>query len=218
LLDMSGYLADALSARRDEPGEDMLSLWVQDHIEADGGFDLPNLIADASNLLVGGIATTGHMLGSTMRLLLSHPETLARVRQDGAAVVRAIEEALRLEAPIQWNTRLALREVEIGEVTLPAGALVIVAYCSANRDEDHFEDPDAFEIDRDELKDHIGFGHGAHFCMGAPLARLEGRIAFERLLDRFEDLGLSDRNDYQVLDSIALRGMQSLWLRLGERT
>jgi cytochrome P450 len=154
------------------------------------------------------------MLASTVRLLLTHPATLARTQADDGLIVKAIEESLRLESPIQWNSRLVLEDVDLGGVTIPAGALVIPAYGSANRDETHFAEPKTFDIDRSDLKNHIGFGHGTHFCMGAPLARMEGRIALQRFLRRYPQVRLSERNDYAVRDSIALRGLEALWLRL----
>ncbi len=94
LLDMSGYLVEALTSRHESPRDDMLSRWITDHVEVDGKFDLPNLAADAANLIVGGIATTGHMLASTMRLLLSHPDVVARAREDGGLLAATSTPAI----------------------------------------------------------------------------------------------------------------------------
>jgi cytochrome P450 len=208
---MSEYVHAAVTERLEQPRDDVLSEFVAAHVEAHGEFRPGDLVADTSNLLLGGIVTSSHMLGWTMKLLLERPE-LADSLQDRPRAVRIIEESLRLESPVAWTSRLALEDTEIAGTPIPAGAIVICHLGSANRDGDHFTDPDDVAPGREELKDHVAFGRRSHFCIGAPLARLEGRLAFERLFARLPDLRLSRRNDFEPLDSLAFRGLRELWV------
>jgi cytochrome P450 len=210
ILGMGGYVAAAVTERYEQPGDDMLSDFVHAHVEAQGAFKLGELVADTSNLFIGGIVTTGHMLGWTMRLLLEHPRERDRALADPAQLVRAMEEALRLEAPVPWTSRLALVDTEIGGRPIAAGSIVICHLGSANRDATRFSEPDAFDPGRSELKDHLAFGLRTHFCIGAPLARIEGRLAFTRLFERLPGLRLADHNDFAPIDSLAFRGLERL--------
>ena len=135
------------------------------------------------------------MLGNTMLQLLEHPEVAATITADPSRIPRLIEESLRRETPLQWNWRQVLRDAQIGDVAIPAGSWLHVVYASANRDGAVFDDPDRFDVDRPNLSKQLGFGLGIHFCLGAPLARMEGRIAFETVLSRLRNIHLADRPD-----------------------
>ena len=134
-------------------------------------------------LLVGGIETVVHLLGSSFVVLLDQPDLLARLRADRSLIPAFIEEVLRYEPPAQAAPRITTQEVEIGGVKLPKGAPVLAMLGSANRDEAYFPDGDRFDLERIGPK-NLYFGHGVHFCLGAQLARMEGRLAMEALLDK----------------------------------
>jgi cytochrome P450 len=209
---MGEYVVQAITERYEEPRDDVLSEFIAAHVEARGELVIPELVADCTNLFLGGIVTTSHMLGWTMWLLLTHPDYTARAVQDRDLMARAIEESLRLESPVNWTSRLALEDTQVGGVEIPAGAIVICHLGSANRDEEHFENPDEFDPSRGELKEHLAFGYRTHFCIGAPLARMEGRLALPRLFERLPGLRLAEDNDFEPNDSMAFRGLDRLEL------
>jgi cytochrome P450 len=188
---MVAYITQLLADRRERPGDDVLSEMIAAQIERDGEYDEVALTAEAAVLLLGGIVTTAHMICSALLLLLRNPERMAGIRADPARIPALLEESLRLESPVQWRPRRCTVETELGGVTIPAGSRVLLLLAAANRDERKFDAPDAFDETRDNVKQHTAFGLGAHFCLGAPLARLEGRIAFERLLGRLDEIRLA---------------------------
>ena len=213
IRDMGAYVVAAVTERYEQPRHDVLSEFVAGHVALRGRFDLAEVVADATNLFLGGIVTTGHMLGWTMSMLLRDPDGARSAVADGAVTVRAIEEALRLEPPVPWTSRLALHETEVAGVPIPAGAIVICHLGSANHDDAQFADPDAFELDRTNVKDHLSFGLKTHFCIGAPLARLEGRLAFAKLFAALPDLARADDAALEPVESMAFRGLKQLRLR-----
>jgi cytochrome P450 len=146
-----------------------------------------------------------------VKALLQHPEALARVTRDRAAIPALIEETLRFDSPVQGIPRKAVRDVKLAGVELPKDAFLMVMFGSANRDERVFPDPDLFDIDR-RGRDHIAFGHGIHFCLGAALARLEARVAFETLFERCQRLRL-EADEIPMMDSMLLRGPKHLPVR-----
>jgi cytochrome P450 len=195
-LELAAYFAAKVRDRLATPGDDYVSVFVHDQIARDGELDMPYVQAELVNLFAAGNGTTAHMLASAMLLLLQHPDELERIRGDRALVRPMLEEVIRLEGPIQWNQRVATRDVELCGVQIPAGSLVLIAWAAANRDGDRFPDPDRFAIERPGLvKQHLAYGQGMHMCLGAPIARLEGQIAFDRLLDRLAGLRLLDTAD-----------------------
>lgn len=212
IRDMGGYVMKAVTECYERPRDDLLSRFVQAHVQARGELRLPELVADTGNLFLGGIVTTSHMLGWTMKMLLERPDYAKRAAGDKSLAVRAIEEALRLEPPVPWTSRLVLEDAEIAGVGVPAGAIVICHLGSANRDGEHFDEPTTFRPERKEVKDHLSFGFRTHFCLGAPLARLEGRLAFAHLFERLPDLRLAEKNTYEPVDSMAFRGLEELHL------
>jgi len=210
---MVAHVRDAVLDRYAQPRDDMLSDFVRARVAADGGeLDLPNVVAETVNFINGGMHTTRDMLGNTMRFLLDHPDQRALALSDPALLVKAIEESLRLESTLQWTGRLVVRDTEVGGTQIPAGSVLILLLASANRDAAVFDEPDAFDLCRPQLKAHLAFGTHIHSCLGAPLARAEGRIAFERLFARLPNLRLASGNDFAPRDSFNFRGLQALHL------
>lgn len=207
---MGEYLGEKLRERAENPGDDMLSEMVKVQIERDGEFDLDDVRTQAGSVMAGGVLTTAHSIGSTMLLLLGHPEELARVKADPARIETVINEAIRAESPVQWVPRVAKEDVEVDGTTIPAGSHVLVMWGSANRDPEFWDEPERFDPDRKRLKNHVAFGYGIHFCLGAPLARLESRLAIEQLLSRLPDIRLADDNDFSHIRSPSFRGLQQL--------
>jgi cytochrome P450 len=143
-------------------------------------------------LLIAGHETTVNLIGNGAYLLLTHPDQRDRLRAEPDLLPAAVEEFLRYESPVQVAThRVTTADVELGGAVIPAGHTVIVSLLSANRDEARFPDPTRFDIARRD-SGHVAFGHGIHYCLGAPLARLEGQIALGTLLRRYPEMGLAD--------------------------
>jgi cytochrome P450 len=151
-----------------------------------------------------------------MYLLLGRPDQAQALRENAAGIPGAIEEFLRIESPVKTATlRISVAPVEVGEVTIPPGQLVFISLLSANRDENAFTRPDELDLARREGQ-HLAFGHGIHFCLGAPLARIEAQIAVESLLKRFPQMSAEgDLADVQWRPGLLLRGLIHLPVRLG---
>ncbi|MEV0087291.1 cytochrome P450 [Saccharopolyspora sp. NPDC050642] len=202
------YLLEHAAERRRNPREDLLTQLVQ--AEIDGERLTDNEVANFANLLLGaGHITTTMLLGNTVMCLDAHPEQAARVRADRALVPGAIEESLRLLTPFALTYRATMTETEVGSRRVPADQVLSVWLGAANRDGRAFADPDAFDPARDP-NPHIAFGRGIHFCLGAPLARLEGRIAMNILLDRFPVLRTDPANPPVLMPGTDMIGATSL--------
>jgi cytochrome P450 len=187
---MAGYLSDLIVAKRTEPGADMMSALVQAH-DADDRLAHDELVAMAFLLLVAGHETTVNLIANGVLALIANPDQLAALRADRGLVPGAIEEFLRFESPVKNATfRYTTEPTELGGVMVPAHELVVLSLGSANRDPDRYPDPDQLDIERD-VSGHMAFGHGIHYCLGAPLARLEAEIAFNRLLDTYDRIELA---------------------------
>ena len=198
VVDLNNYIADVLEERRARPGSDAISELTQALTPDGEPLDMLELSAIVRNLITAAGETTAFMLGLTALQLVEHPDALARTMAEPDRIPRMIEESLRRESPQQWNWRQALRDTEVGGVKIPAGSWMHVVWGSANRDEAMFPAPEAFDIDRPNTAKQLAFGLGTHFCLGAPLARMEGRIAFETLFSHVRDLRLADRPDAVV--------------------
>jgi cytochrome P450 len=183
------YMADLVARAQAEPGDDMLGMLVREHSRGnDGDLTTDELIGIAGLLLVAGHETTSNMLGLGTLALLRHPDQLALVRDDPAAVAPAVEELLRFLGIVHSGIpRVTTQDVELGGVAIPADSLVILALATANRDPRFVAGGDRLDVTRDAAG-HVAFGHGVHHCLGAPLARMEMRIAFPALLRRFPGL------------------------------
>jgi cytochrome P450 len=216
-LELGDYFRTKILERREQPTDDFLSEIVETQVERDGELDLPYLLAEVANLFAAGNGTTAHMLVSTMLLLVQHPAELDRVREERALIPTMLEEAMRLESPVQWLQRIVKTDTELAGVTIPAGSLVLVLWGAANRDGRKFDDPECFRIDRPAVAKHqTAFGYGIHMCVGAPLARLEGRIAFGRLLDRLANLRLAGPDPITHIPNINQRAPTAVQIEFEE--
>ncbi len=189
-------------------GEDLMSVLVRAEIDGER-LDDDALLQESLLILVGGDETTRHVISGGMHQLLLHPEQLEALLAERARIPRAVEEMLRWTTPIQNMARTATREVELGEQRIRPGDRLLLLYPSANRDEAVFERPFEFDIAR-EPNDHLAFGHGAHFCLGASLARLELRVLFEELAARRPRLALAAGAPLRWRASNFITGLESL--------
>lgn len=210
VAEMFPYFGQAYAERRAAPTDDLLSALARAEIEGQRLNDI-ELISFAVILLVAGNETTTNLLGNLLNVLASRPDLWAALRADRSLIKPAIEEVLRYDSPVQVLGRGTTREVTLHSETIPQGARVLVAFGSANRDEDEFPDASAFRLDR-ELSRHVAFGHGIHYCLGAPLARLEAEVAMDALLDTFTEIapaGPGQRHHQTVIhgfERLPLRG------------
>jgi cytochrome P450 len=187
---MGDFLSRLVADKAAHPGDDMLSAIVKASEDGDT-LSAGEAASMAFLLLVAGHETTVNLIGNGALALLRHPDQLAVLRGDPALVPNAVEEFLRFDGPVNLATfRFTTEPVEIGGTTIPENQIVLVSLVSANRDPDRFGDPAALDVTRNAAG-HVAFGHGLHHCLGAPLARLEGEIAFRTLLDRFPGLALA---------------------------
>jgi cytochrome P450 len=187
---MRSYVTTLLEAKRARPGDDLLSALITSRDE-EHRLDEDELIAMAFLLLVAGYITTVNLIGSGIAALLAHPGQLQMLRGDPELLPGAIEEFLRYDGPVNPGiARFAREDVTIAGVTIPRGAIVLVASAIADRDPARFPDPDRLDITRQDNA-HLAFGHGIHYCLGAPLARLEGQIAIATALRRLPGLTLA---------------------------
>jgi cytochrome P450 len=208
------HFARKIEERRIRPTDDMLSELIRLQVERDGEFNPAYVTVVATELMVGGAGTTALMIVNAMWLLLTNPDQLAKVRADHSLIPAMLEESLRAESVIQDRERIATADTELGGVPIPAGSRIRMVFGAANRDDSVFREPERFDVTRErtELTQHLGFGYGAHFCLGAPLARAEGRIAFERLFTRLGDIRLSAKNDFDYVPNTHFRSFQALHL------
>ncbi|MCX4546149.1 cytochrome P450 [Streptomyces sp. NBC_01565] len=188
--EMTAYFASLISAKAGDPGTDLMSALVLASADEEG-LSPEELLGMAFLLLVAGHETTVNLISGGVLNLLRHPDQLAALRADPSLLGGAIEEMLRHDGPVTSAAfRHAAEPLEIAGVRIPAGDSVMLSLASASRDPEHFPDPDRFDIRR-PARGHLAFGHGIHHCLGAPLARLEGRIALATLLRRLPDLALA---------------------------
>ncbi|GGO92541.1 cytochrome P450 family protein [Wenjunlia tyrosinilytica] len=212
---LNEYLRDLIEDKRGRPGDDLLSALIQTRDEDGDRLSGDDLQAMAQLLLIAGHETTVNLIGNGLLALLRHPRQLAALRADFSLLDNAVEEMLRYDGPVEGSTlRFAVDPVEIGGTVIPGGGtLVVVIMASAHRDPARYEDPDTFDIHRDP-GGHLAFGHGIHYCLGAPLARMEGRIAIRTLLERCPDLALdADPCELEWRTGLLMRGVHHLPLR-----
>lgn len=213
---MTGYLAELVAAKRREPGEDLLSALAGRLGEEEDGLTPEEMLGMAFVLLVAGYETAANLLSSGTLALLRHPDQLAALRGDWSLLENAVEEMLRYEGPVETTAfRYAKEPVEIDGTVIGAGDSVAVVLAAASRDPKRFAEPDRFDIRRD-TRGHTAFGYGIHHCLGAPLARMQGAIAFRTLLERCPGLALdTDPADLRWRPSLMLRGLHALPVTFG---
>jgi cytochrome P450 len=201
--ELQRYFGPLIESRRGDPEDDVISMLAE--AEIDGNRLDDDLIHSFLRLLVpAGAGTTYRLIGSLLLGLLQHPDQLEAVRADRSLVPTVVEEALRWEAPVQFAAREATTDTELAGVEIPAGMPVTVAIGSANHDETRWEDPDRFDVRRDP-QNHLAFADGEHFCLGAHLARLEGAVALDAILDRLHDLRLDPDAEEPYVVGLAFR-------------
>ncbi|MEX2245163.1 MAG: cytochrome P450 [Dehalococcoidia bacterium] len=206
------YFREVIDARRRQPGSDLISALVA--VSGDDEEHLlgpSDLLAFIALLLVAGNETTTNLIGNAVLALLDHPEQLEMLRRDMSLLPNAVEEALRYESPVQNLFRTATEDTEIGGVPVPKDSGVIPIYASANRDDAKFPDGDRFDITRN-TQGHVAFGHGVHFCLGAPLARLEAKVALEQVILRMPGLRREPGRPEWFMHAPFLRGLVTLRL------
>ena len=212
--ELAAYFTGLIAARRAGPGDDLLSALITASDEAGETADqltVTELVSTAFLLVMAGFDTTVNLIASGTLALLTHPGEMARLRADRSLLPAAVEELLRFTSPVNHaNDRFTTEEVSIGGVAVPAGEWVIIALPSANRDPARFPGPDRLDLGRD-TSGHVAFGHGIHYCLGAPLARMEAEVALGTLLDRFPGVSLAVAPEELRWRSVSvINGLESL--------
>ena len=209
---LTAYFTQTIAERRAEPRDDLISDMTR--LQAEGApLSDVELQINLSALLIGGNLTTTDLIGNGVRLLLTHPEELAKLRADPGIVNFVVEEILRYEPPVDSTARIASREMRVGGASVKETQALTFSLRGANRDPEVFDDPHRFDVSR-KHKPHVAFGGGAHICIGAPLARMEAQVALVRLFERFPDLRLADPDETPVWRTLPFfRGLERLELR-----
>jgi cytochrome P450 len=181
--------------------------------------DVHDVALIAGNLFAAGQETTARLLSFALQVIGERPDLQQLLRDDRARIPNFLEETLRMESPLKGQFRLARVATRVGGVEIPAGSTVLILPGAANRDPRVFEHPDEFDIDRPNARQHLAFGHGIHSCAGSPLARSEGRVSLERILDRMADIRISESahgpegaRTYRYIPTYLLRGLEALHL------
>lgn len=208
---LSDYSRDLIRARRAAPAEDLLSALIQVE-EAGERLSPDELVAMIAQMLYAGHETTRNLIGNGLFCLLQHPDQMSRLRSEPGLIESAVEEMLRYEPPIIYLSRVVQADCEVAGVELSTGRLILVSLSAANRDPRRFPAPGRFDVARGDNR-HLSFGFGAHFCLGASIARMEGRVAFETLLGRFESIDW-DGDDPRWAGDTALRTLEAFPVRL----
>ncbi len=211
-VEMNDYLTGLLAERRSAPRDDLLTRLL--HAEVDGErLTQEEILGFFQLLIVGGQETTTNLINNAVLCFLEHPDQLARLRAAPDLLPSAIEEVLRYRAPLQWMFRVTKRDAEVHGRAIPAGKVVIAVIGSANRDPRHFPDADRFDVSR-APNPHLAFGHGIHFCLGAPLARLEARVALADFLGRVKGFALAEDRPWEPRKALHVHGPARLPLRV----
>jgi len=200
------YLRDLIARRRAHPGEDLMSALIG--VEESGDvLTEEEIVATCNLLLIAGHETTVNLIANAILALLRHPHQWAALRADPRRGSAVVEETLRYDPPVQLTSRIAADDMTIGDTTVPKGDIMLLLLAAANHDPAIAERPDKFDPDRATIR-HLGFGKGIHFCLGAPLARLEASVALTKLVERFPDARLAGEPQYKP--NLTLRGMAHL--------
>lgn len=217
VIEFQKYFAHQLESREISPQDDLLTNLLNARINRDeDGIDdidpltMAEMLSIIQQLLVAGNETTTKMLTEMMRLLGEHPGEWQKLREHPERARSIVEETLRLSTPVQGMFRVVRHDTTVAGVDIPAGARVVVMYAAANRDSNVFDEPESFRPGRDGATDHLAFGRGIHYCAGAALARLEGKVALEELACRLSSFELDAANTFEYHPSFMLRGLKRL--------
>lgn len=206
LYEMRDYITELSAYKRQHPADDILGRLVA--VE-DDKLTIPELVSTCVTFFVAGHETTTNLIGNGMLALLQHPDQMQLLRENPLLIQPAVEEMLRYDPSVPRGWRIAKTDVEIGGQTIKQGALIFPMLSAANRDPAVFPDPDQFNIQREQNR-HVAFGYGIHFCLGAPLARLEGAIAINTLLKRLPELRLAEDAQLTWRHDVAIRSLNAL--------
>ncbi|MDC0713398.1 cytochrome P450 [Stigmatella sp. ncwal1] len=209
IADATRYITEVIEARRRSPADDLVSDLVRAEVEGQS-LTSQEIVDFLVLLLVAGLETTVHLLANSLLFLAERPAEYARLRADPTLVPKFIEEMLRYDAPVQTLLRIVTSDITLSGVTIPKGEVVLALIASANRDERQYPEPDRFDLHREQPS--LSFGYGAHYCIGAQLARLEARCGLEALLSRFSHFQRTSA-ELTWSQAITVRGPHSLPLR-----
>ena len=211
----TGYVEE----RRREPRDDVLTGLARATFPDGSTPTVDDVVRVAANLFAAGQETTVRLLGSALKAIAERPDLQALLRSEPERIANFVEETLRIESPVKGDFRLSRVPTSVGGVDLPAGTTVMVLNGAAGRDPRHFEDPATLDVDRANARQHLAFGRGIHTCPGAPLARAEGQVAIQRMLDRTSEIRISEREHgpagarrYSYVPTFILRGLTRLHL------
>ena len=224
VIEFHRYMVPLIEARREEPHDDLLSditnaeLELEDAIDGPRRFRTSEILPLLGSLLLAGNETTTNLIGNAMVVLLKRPELMAEVRADHELISPFLEEVLRFDAPVQCTYRRPTADVELAGQPLAENDMVAVMIGAGNQDAAMFENPRTFDIHRPNVRRHLAFGAGPHFCVGSELARIEARVAFETLFDRLDDISLAPGAELGHHPSFAIRGYREIPIEFTERT
>ena len=218
---MAGYFVEYINDRRANPREDILTEFARANYPDGTTPDLMDLVQTATFLFGAGQDTSAKLLGNSMKYICEQPALQERLRADPSLIPDFLEEVLRLEGSTKQTARLARRDTRIGDTPIKAGTRLLIALSAANRDPGRWADPEALQLDRKKIKEHVGFGRGKHVCAGAPLARVEVRVILERFFEHTSRIDLDEafhgpqgarKLDYEP--SFIIRGLSELHIKL----
>jgi cytochrome P450 len=214
VVELQSYLADRCQERREQPRDDLLSSLVHASVDGETPLTTAEVVSVAQQFLVAGNETTTNLIAASLMYLLQRPDQLEKLRERRDLVPNAVEETLRCETPVQGMWRVTTCDLELGGEKIPKGSFVMLRYAAANRDSAVFSDPEHFDMERENAREHLSFGLGIHFCPGAALARKEASVALSLVLDRFPTLRLAPGNDFAHHPNMLLRGLKRLEIEL----
>lgn len=213
VLQYQNYFADRIAERQKEPKDDILTALSQ-RLDGEAPYSLAEVLNMLEQIVTGGNESTAGLLASGLLMLIENPEQEQALRQDPSRIPTFVEEALRLESPVQSNTRRVTQDTRLSGVDIEAGSYVVLRYGAANRDPACFKDPDNIDVTRKDARRHVAFGFGVHHCPGAMLARQETISTFQELLRRFSKFELTvPRDSLEYAPTFFLRGLRSLPVR-----
>jgi cytochrome P450 len=212
IVEYQHYFADRLEEARGDQRDDIISDLVRARLEGERPLDTAESLSIIQQLLVAGHETTASTIAAGLLLLIQNPDQLSMVREEPELLPNMVEEVTRLTTPTQNMWRVATRDCTLGTFEISKGDFVFIRYGAANRDPKKFPEPDRFDVRRDNAGEHLAFGHGIHFCIGAILARREMRVAFRTLLARLDGLALAPNQTITHRPNMLLRGLNEFQL------